>query len=94
MESLRNQKSEEEAVFEESGHEYNNRPDVKKSVSISVNLEEDLTLHAKESTVLRKSTVWFVVNIFIKQYLCLTKTPLPIQCCISMWYLPFMWTIS
>ena len=60
MESLRNQKIEEETenfVFEESGHEYNNRPDVKKSVTISVNLEEDLTLHAKESTVLRKSTV-------------------------------------
>ena len=46
MESLRNQKIEEETenfVFEESRNEYYNRPDVKKSVTISVSLGEDLT---------------------------------------------------
>ena len=66
MESLRNQRIEEEAanvVFEESRNEYHDRPDVMKSVTISDSLDEDLTLlcdknnHSKESIVLCKSTV-------------------------------------
>ena len=66
MESLRNQRIEEGAenfVFEESGNEYYDRPDMKKSVTISVSLDEDLTLlcdknnHSKERIVLYKSTV-------------------------------------
>ena len=57
MESLRNQR------IEESGNEYYDRPDERKSVTISFSLEEDLTLfcdknnHSNESTVLHKSTV-------------------------------------
>ena len=61
IESLRNQRIEEEAesfVFEESGNEFYDRPDVEKNVTISVSLDEDPTfLHSKERIVLYKSTV-------------------------------------
>ena len=46
MESLKSQKSEEEAEnfeFEESGNEYFDRPDMKKRVTISVSLDKDPT---------------------------------------------------
>ena len=59
MESLRNQRIEEEAenfVFEESGNENNDKPDVIKSVTISVGLC-DKNNHSKESASLHKSTV-------------------------------------
>ena len=54
MDSLRNQKSEEDPenfVFEESGNEYYDRPDERKSVTISFSLEEDLTLLCDNSNV-------------------------------------------
>jgi hypothetical protein len=47
MESLKNQKGEEEAenfVFQESGNEYYNRPDERKGVTISVRVDEEIIL--------------------------------------------------